>query len=101
VIHYFHLPAIECERKESVSFAFGLDYHAQLVCNLPAIGELIGSWTYFNNDSTLGYGLKTDSFLNPAKLMLVSMDSLKLIQRSSFTTPDILFAGFVEKTYSR
>jgi hypothetical protein len=102
VPHFYQIPATDCERKESVSFAFGINYHAQLVCNQPAAGELIGSWNYLGIDSVFGYGLKTDSpFLNPAKLLLVSKDSLKLVQRSSFTNPDNLYAGFVEKTYSR
>jgi hypothetical protein len=101
VPHFYQIPATECERKEPVSFAYGLDYHAQLVCNQPAPGELIGSWNYLDQDSTFGYGLQTDSFLNPAKLLLVSRDSLRLVQQSSFTNPDVRYSGWVVKTYSR
>ena len=103
-VHYFHLPAEDCERKEPVVFADSFNYYLQLVCDQPAPHAFIGVWTY-GADSILGYGSKTDTgystFLNTAKLILINADSLKLWQPSSFASPDDRYQFYVEKTYSR
>jgi len=101
VLHTFHWPATECEKQERISFANGITYHINLVCNQAIPGELTGWLTFNDNDSTIGYGLKTDSFLKIAKLVLVTADTLKLIQQTSFAAPNIPYGGFEEKTYSR
>lgn len=103
VVHYYHLPARECEKMEPVSFADNFNYYIQLVCDQPAPGTLNGSWTY-GPDSILAYGLKSDTgyniSLNIAKLEVITSDTLKLGQRSSFAAPDNLYQFYVDKTYS-
>ena len=99
-VHYFRIPAAECEKKEPVSFTGETRYQINLVCDQSAPGELVGAWTY-DSDSTLGYGLKTDTFFNLATLELVTADTLKLIQKSSFAEPENHYDNYVEKTYSR
>lgn len=100
-LHHFHSPATDCEKKEYVSFAKGNRYQINLVCNQPVPGELIGYFSY-GPDSVIGFGLMTDTLAwYPATLLkMVSKDSLRLIQRSSFTAPDILYDAYVERTYS-
>jgi hypothetical protein len=100
-LHYFRVPALDCEKKEFLSFAHGLHYTVNLVCPQSGSGTFSGVWTYFSNDSSLGYGSDTASFLNNAVLKLVTTDTLKLIQQSSFATPEIHYSYYVEKTYSR
>jgi hypothetical protein len=99
-VHYYRIPASECEKQEPIAFHSILHYYMQLVCNQPAGGELIGAWTY-NSDSTFGYGSKSDTMLNSGRLITVTQDTLKLVQQSSFATPDSLYPSYVEKTYSR
>lgn len=103
-LHYYHLPARDCERSEPITFADSFKYHIQLVCDLPVPGILTGVWTY-GADSILGYGLQTDTgysaFLNSAKLLFINSDSLKMGQPSSFASPDDRYQFYVEKTYSR
>ena len=100
VLRYFRFAATECEKQELITFAKGITYHINLVCNQAVPGEFVGSLTYNDEDSTMGYGLKTDTLLSIAKLVMVTADTLKLIQRSSFAAPDIRYTGFQEKTYS-
>jgi hypothetical protein len=100
-LHYFHLPAQDCEKKELLSFAHGLHYSINLVCPEHGSGTFSGEWTYFSNDSSLGYGSDTALYLKNAFLKLVTKDTLKLIQQSSFATPEIQYSSYVEKTYSR
>lgn len=103
-VHYYHLPARDCERSEPVTFADSFKYYIQLVCDRPVPGALTGDWNY-SADSTLGYGLQTDTgccvSLNIAKLLFINADSLKLGQLSSFASPDDRYQFYVEKTYSR
>jgi hypothetical protein len=102
-VHYYHLPARECEKMEPVSFATNFNYYIQLVCDQPIPSTLNGNWQY-GADSILGYGLKTDTglniSLNIAKLKLITSDTLKLAQGSSFASPDIHYQFYVDKTYS-
>jgi len=99
-IHYYRTPSTECEKQETIAFHSILHYYMQLVCNQPAGNELIGAWDY-NSDSTFFYGSNTDTWLNFGKLVMVTQDTLKLTQQSSFATPDSLYQSFVEKIYSR
>ena len=103
-VHYYHLPARDCERSEPITFADSFKYYIHLVCDQPVPGSLTGVWTY-GADSMLAYGLQTDTglstFLNTAKLLFINSDSLKLGQPSSFASPDDRYQFYVEKTYSR
>jgi hypothetical protein len=101
-VHYIRIPATECERKEPVSFPTGISYQVHLVCGQSIPGELIGEWSY-SSDSIIGFGLKSDTlkWLSVTKLVMVTSDTLKLIQPSSLTAPDIQYTSFEEKTYSR
>ncbi len=102
-VHYYHLPARDCERMEPVKFADSFNYYIQLVCDQPVASTLNGSWV-FDSDSTLGYGLKTDTgytiSLNIAQIEFINSDTLKLGQRSSFASPDIHYQFYVDKIYS-
>ena len=101
-VHYIRIPATECERKERIFFYTGINYQVHLECGQSLPRELNGEWTY-SSDSTVGFGLKSDTlkWLSVSKLVMVTPDTLKLIQPSSFTAPDSLYSGFEEKTYSR
>jgi hypothetical protein len=102
-VHYYHLPARECERMEPVSFAGNFNYYIKLVCDQPVTDTLNGTWV-FDTDSTLGYGLKTDTgyaiSLNFAQIEFINSDTLKLGQRSSFASPDVHYQFYVDKSYS-
>jgi len=102
-VHHHLVPARECEKQEPVTFAENFNYYINLVCDQPDSAVLNGQWTY-TPDSVLGYALKSDTgvyaSMNTARLEIVTSDSLKLIQQSSFATPDIRDSFFFEKTYS-
>jgi len=101
--HHHLVPARECEKQEPVTFAGNFNYYIKLVCEQPDSAILNGQWTY-TPDSVLGYALKSDTgvyaSMSIARLEIVTSDSLKLIQESSFATPDIRDSFFFEKTYS-
>jgi hypothetical protein len=101
-VHYFHLPAVECEKKEFVTFAANGYYNMHLYCDQTATNTLTGFWSLWN-DSTLGYGLSSDtSTFVPgriAKIQLITSDTLKLIQVSGFAQPYNDYHTEVEKTY--
>jgi hypothetical protein len=82
---YYRIPAPDCATQGSIAFKSGFTYQQKFICNQAVPQVLSGQWI-MSDDSSLAYGLTSDTIWNNVFIHKISADSLEILEFHSYDT---------------